>query len=78
LTGDLTMKGIKKQINLRVEFGGPVIDPFGNEKAVFRIHGKINRKDWGLHWNAVLETGAIVVSEEVAINCEVQLIKQIQ
>jgi len=76
LYGDLSIKGIKKQIKLDVEFGGLVKDPWGNHKAVFNINGKINRKDWGLNWNAVLETGGVLVSEDVWIICEVQLIKQ--
>lgn len=75
LVGDLTMKGIKKQIKLDVEFGGVVKDPWGNQKAIFSISGKINRKDWGLNWNAALETGGVLVSEEVWINCELQLTK---
>jgi polyisoprenoid-binding protein YceI len=76
LMGDLTMKGITKQIKLDVEFGGMVKDPWGNHKAIFTITGKINRKDWGLNWNAALETGGVLVSEDVWINCEVQLAKQ--
>jgi polyisoprenoid-binding protein YceI len=76
LYGDLTIKGIKKQIKLDVEFGGVVKDPWGNHKAVFSINGKINRRDWGLNWNAILETGGVLVSEDVWISCEVQLTKQ--
>lgn len=76
LYGDLTIKGVKKQIKLQVEFGGVVKDPWGNEKAVFNINGKINRKDFGLTWNAALETGGVLVSEDVWINCEIQLAKQ--
>ena len=76
LYGELTMKGIKKQIKLNIELGGLVKDPFGTEKALFTISGKINRKDWGLNWNAALETGGVLVSEDVWINCEVQLVKQ--
>ena len=76
LYGELTMKGIKKQIKLNVEIAGVIKDPFGTEKALFSIQGKINRKDWGLNWNAALETGGVLVSNEVWINCEVQLIKQ--
>ncbi len=76
LYGELTIKGIAKQIKLEVEFGGVMKDPWGNEKAGFSINGKINRKDWGLTWNSTLETGGLMVSEEVRINCEVQLIKQ--
>jgi polyisoprenoid-binding protein YceI len=77
LYGDLTIKGITKQVKLEVEFGGVMKDPWGNVKAGFAINGKINRKDWGLNWNATLETGGVLVSEEVRISCEVQLVKQI-
>lgn len=75
LYGDLTIKGITKKIKLDVEFGGVVKDPYGNEKAGFTINGKINRKDWGLNWNTALEAGGVLVSEDVYINCEVQLEK---
>ena len=75
LWGNLMIKGITKKIKLDVEFGGVVKDPWGNEKAAFSINGKINRKDWGLNWNAALETGGVLVSEEVRINCEIQLVR---
>ena len=76
LVGDMEIKGISKQIKLDVEFGGVMKDPWGNEKAGYIITGKISRKDWGLNWNATLETGGLLVSDEVKITCEVQLIKQ--
>jgi polyisoprenoid-binding protein YceI len=76
LYGDLTIKGIKKQVKFDVEFGGVVKDPWGNEKAIFNVNGKINRKDFGLTWNAALETGGVLVSEDVWISCEIQLVKQ--
>lgn len=76
LKGMLTMKGISKEITLDVEFGGISKDPWGNEKAGFSFTGKINRKDWGLNWNAALETGGVLVSDEVAISGEVQFVKQ--
>ncbi len=76
LTGDLTLHGVTKSITISVEFGGVIKDPWGNIKAGFTINGKINRKDFGLNWNAVLETGGVMVSEEVRINAEIQLIKQ--
>jgi polyisoprenoid-binding protein YceI len=76
LYGELAMKGIRRQIRLEVESGGRIKDPWGIERVLFNVTGKINRKDWGLNWNAVLETGGIMVSEEVWINCEVQLIRQ--
>ena len=75
LTGDFTIKGITKPVRLDVEFGGTMKDPWGNEKSGYTITGKINRKDWGLNWNAALETGGVLVSEEVTINCDVQLVK---
>jgi polyisoprenoid-binding protein YceI len=76
LYGDLTIKGITKQVKLDVEFGGIMKDPWGNKKAGFSINGKINRKDWGLNWNAALETGGVLVSDEVRISAEIQLLKQ--
>jgi polyisoprenoid-binding protein YceI len=76
LWGNLTIKGITQKIKLDVEFGGIVKDPWGNQKAGFSINGKINRKDWGLNWNAALEAGGVLVSETVSISCEVQLTKQ--
>ena len=76
LYGALTLKGISRQIKLNVEFGGLRKDPWGTDRALFTINGKINRKDWGLNWNAALETGGVLVSEDVWISCEVQLVKQ--
>ena len=76
LTGDLTVKGITKPVTLNVEFGGIATDPWGNTKAGFTINGKINRNDFGLTWNAVLETGGVMVSEEVRILGELQFVKQ--
>lgn len=75
LWGNLTIRGISKKIKLDVEFGGIVKDPWGNEKAAFSINGKINRKDWELNWNAALEAGGVLVSEEVRISCEIQLVR---
>jgi polyisoprenoid-binding protein YceI len=77
LRGMLTIKGVSKEVTLDVEFGGINKDPWGNEKAGFSLNGKINRKDWGLNWNAVLETGGVLVSEEVKISVEIQLVKKI-
>ena len=74
LWGELTMKGITKKVQLTVQFGGIIIDPWGNEKAGFTLSGKINRNDWGLVWNTAMETGGLLVGEEVKISCEVELI----
>ena len=76
MTGYLTIKDVTKEATMDVEFGGIQKDPWGNVKAGFSITGKINRKDWNLSWNAALETGGVMVSEEVKINCEIQMIKQ--
>ena len=76
LRGIITIKGISKEIILNVEFGGTIKDPWGNEKLGFSISGKINRKDFGLNWNVALETGGVLVSEEVKIQAEVQLVKK--
>ncbi|SDQ66887.1 YceI family protein [Flagellimonas zhangzhouensis] len=75
MTGELTIKGTTKTIELDVEFGGYMTDPYGNNKAGFSIEGKINRKDFGLNWNAALETGGVLVSDDVKIAAEVQFVK---
>ena len=61
---------------MSAEFGGVVKDGYGNTKAGFTNNGKFNRKDFGLTWSAVTEAGGVVVSDEVKINCEIQLIEQ--
>jgi polyisoprenoid-binding protein YceI len=75
LTGDLTIRGTTKSITLDVEFGGIVKDPWGNTRAGFTVTGKLNRKDFGLSWNAMTEAGGLVVSDEVKINCGVELVE---
>lgn len=77
LYGDLTIRDVTKNVKLAVEFGGVVKDPYGNTKAGFTINGKINRKDFGLTWNAATEAGGVVVSEEVRIVAEIQLVEQL-
>jgi len=76
LEGDLTIRGTTKPITLYVEYAGIVVDPYGNTKAGFTIEGKIRRKEFGLSWDAVTEAGQIVVSDEIRIHCEIQLVKQ--
>lgn len=76
LTGILSIRGVEKEVTLDVEFGGINKDPWGNDKAGFSISGKINRKDWGLNWNTALETGGVLVSDEVRIMAEIQFTKQ--
>jgi polyisoprenoid-binding protein YceI len=73
LTGNLNIKGISKKVVLSVEYGGLMTDPWGNVKAGFSLTGKVNRKDWGLIWNATLETGGVLVGDEVKILCDIEL-----
>jgi polyisoprenoid-binding protein YceI len=75
LKGSLKIKDVSKPVTMAVEFGGVMSDPWGNIKAGFSISGKINRKDWGLNWNAALEAGGVLVGEEVKINCDIELLK---
>jgi polyisoprenoid-binding protein YceI len=74
--GDLTIKDVTKPVKLNAEFGGIANDPWGNTKAGFTLSGKINRTEFGLTWNAALETGGVMVSEEVKILGELQFVKQ--
>ncbi len=76
LTGMLDMRGVSKEVTLDVEYGGINIDPWGNKKAGFSLTGVFNRKDWGLNWNAALEAGGVLVSEEVKFSAEVQFVRQ--
>ena len=76
LSGDLTIKGVSQPVKLNVEFGGLMTDPWGNVKAGFSLDGKLNRKDFGLTWNAALEAGGVLVSDDIRLNMEVQLLKQ--
>lgn len=74
ITGDLTIKDVTRSVTFDVEFGGVAKDPWGNQKAGYTISGKINRNDFGLTWNAVLETGGVMVSEEVKLQADLQFV----
>lgn len=76
ITGDLTIKGITKPVTLNAEFSGLMTDPWGNTKVGLNLDGKINRKDFGLRYNAALETGGVLVGEDVKLNAEIQLVEQ--
>ena len=76
LFGELTMKGVTKPVRLSMDYNGLTKDPWGGERAGFVVNGKINRSDWGVNFNGVLETGGVMLSEEVRINGEIQLVKQ--
>jgi polyisoprenoid-binding protein YceI len=76
IDGELTIRDVTNPITLEATFEGAGKDPWGGERAGFSAKGKLNRKDYGLTWNAALETGGVLVSDEVKINIEVELLKQ--
>ena len=76
LTGDLTIRGVTRPITLDVTFEGEGKDPWGGTRASFSAKGKFDRRDFGLTWNVALETGGILVSNEVKINIEAQVVAQ--
>ncbi|MFT4217925.1 MAG: YceI family protein [Micropruina sp.] len=76
VTGDLTIKGVSHPVSIPFEFQGSATDPFGNQRVGLEGSVVVNRKDWGLNWNAVLEAGGVLVSEKVTLELEVSAIKQ--
>jgi polyisoprenoid-binding protein YceI len=76
LKGNLTIKDVTKEVELNVEHGGTAQDPYGNTKAGFEVTGKINRKEFGLTYSAVTETGGVLVGDEIKIIANVQVAKQ--
>lgn len=76
VTGDLTIKETTKSVTLDVEVGGVAEDPFGNTRLGFEASTEINRKDFGLDWNAPLNTGGVLVSEKIKIEIDGSAIKQ--
>jgi polyisoprenoid-binding protein YceI len=76
ITGNLTIKDVTKPVSFDVEFSGINKDPWGNQKAGFSISGKINRTEFNLGWNAPLETGGVLVSEDVKLMAEIQFARQ--
>ncbi|MCX6280379.1 MAG: YceI family protein [Bacteroidetes bacterium] len=75
MNGDMTIRGTTRQLEMKVSFGGIMVDPYGNTKAGFELSGKINRKEFGLHWNAITEAGGMVVADEVKLALNVELLK---
>lgn len=76
LVGTMTIKDVSEKVTLNAEYSGLMKDPWGGTRAGFSLEAKINRKDFGLNWNAALETGGVLVSDEVRLLCEIQLVKQ--
>jgi polyisoprenoid-binding protein YceI len=76
IIGKLTIKEITKPTILEIKYGGSNIDPWGNTKAGLKLKGKINRRDYGLVWNAAIETGGFLISDEVRIEANIELLKK--
>ena len=76
VTGDLTIKDVTKSVTIDFEFNGEAVDPFGNTRVGFEGQTTVNRKDFGLNFNAALETGGVLVSEKIALNFDISAIKQ--
>ena len=76
IIGDLTIRDVTKEVALKVEYMGQSKTPFGTTNAGFEATTKINRKDFGLTWNAVLETGGVAVGDEISVSIDLELVKQ--
>ncbi len=74
--GDLTIRGVTREVTLEVEYLGQARSPWGTTSAGFNAHTRINRKEWGLTWNVALETGGVLVGDEVTINIELEIVKE--
>jgi polyisoprenoid-binding protein YceI len=72
VTGDLTIRGVTKPVTFDLEFGGVSQDPWGNTRAGFELSGSISRKDFGIEWNAPLETGGVVIGDKVTIELDIE------
>jgi polyisoprenoid-binding protein YceI len=75
LSGDLTIRGVTRPVTLHLEFTGAATDPFGSDRVGFEGSTEVNRKDWGLTWNAALETGGILVSDKIKLELDVSAVK---
>lgn len=75
IIGDLTVRGMTHEVPLQAEVTGPIKDPYGNTRYGISAEGKINRKEWGLNWNAVMEAGGLLVGDDVKLSAELELVK---
>lgn len=75
VTGDLTIKGITRPVTFDLEYTGTAVDPFGNTRLGLEGSVVVNRKDWGLTWNAALETGGVLVSDKIKLEFDISAIK---
>jgi polyisoprenoid-binding protein YceI len=78
LWGDLTIKGVTREVELELTYTGTAQDPWGGQRVGFEGHATVNRKDWGLNWNVALEAGGILVSEKVKLNLDIAAVKRTQ
>ena len=77
VTGDLTIKGVTKPVSVDFEYTGSAVDPFQNHRVGFEGTVTVNRKDWGINWNAALEAGGVLVSEKVVLEFEISAVKKV-
>jgi len=75
VTGDLTIKGVIRPVAVELEYTGSAVDPYGNQRIGFEGTTTVNRKDWGVNWNAALEAGGVLVSENVTLEFDVSAIR---
>ena len=75
VTGDLTIKGVTKPVTIEFEYSGTAVDPYGNTRIGLEGKTTVNRKDWGVSWNAALEAGGVLVGEKVTLEFEVSAIR---
>ncbi|NTW02481.1 MAG: YceI family protein [Oscillochloris sp.] len=78
IIGDLTIRGVTREVALETEYNGQSKSPWGTFSAGFSAEAKISRKDWGLEWNVALETGGLLVGDEVTITIELEIVKQVE
>ncbi len=76
INGVLTLKGVTRPVSLDTEFLGTVLDPWGGERAIFSANTTIDREDWGLTWNMILDAGGLLVSKKIRLEIEVELVRQ--
>ncbi len=77
VTGDLTMKGVTKSIGFDLDYTGHAVDPFGNQRIGFEGQATVNRRDWGVNWNAALEAGGVLVSDKVTLEFDISAIRKV-
>lgn len=75
ITGDLTIRGVTRPVTLDAELSGPAVDPYGNQRLGLEARARINRKDWGVNWNATLDAGGVLVSDKVTLEIDISAIR---